>query len=473
MSKESERELSELSKAFDRASTSITRTGQAFGELADSSKEWTIISRVLSGTGMWRLQNQIRAVGQTINVLHRRQEEQRKSTLEAIEANIQLADSVAAVEKALGMSDAQIAKTPLAMMFTKAGRDGIKEYREMWKEAGKQLQKAETGVMKSLTPSSASKFLAGSFFGGKEGDDEDAGIGQFVKRGIMSTRTFRAGAATMRFGARQYDRMKGLRDIGMLRKKDGSVDLRANRSNYRVRASRAWDRFKKKMGAISGKVSQFFVVGAAFLLKATLGFLALITGIALLVFIFKKLELKKRLQAFEKKFGYFRTLFEQVKDILTAVFDIFKAAFAGDSAELWKGLKDLFWAWLGMLETIFKILLQGIWSVIKALPGLIWQGLKAVGKGIWGGVFGRANGGVVRSGELTLVGERGPELVRLPSGARVHTNSESRRMSGGTINVHVNGRVGASDAEIRDIASKVAREINTQMNRQAHTVGRF
>ena len=104
MSKESERELSELSKAFDRASTSITRTGQAFGELADSSKEWTIISRVLSGTGMWRLQNQIRAVGQTINVLHRRQEEQRKSTLEAIEANIQLADSVAAVEKALGLS---------------------------------------------------------------------------------------------------------------------------------------------------------------------------------------------------------------------------------------------------------------------------------------------------------------------------------------------------------------------------------
>ena len=46
-------------------------------------------------------------------------------------------------------------------------------------------------------------------------------------------------------------------------------------------------------------------------------------------------------------------------------------------------------------------------------------------------------------------------------------------MGGGTINVHVNGRVGASDTEIRDIASKVAREINLQMNRQSHTVGRF
>ena len=91
---------------------------------------------------------------------------------------------------------------------------------------------------------------------------------------------------------------------------------------------------------------------------------------------------------------------------------------------------------------------------------------------IGGKIASFADGGVSMGG-LALVGERGPELVRLPSGARVHSNAESRRMGGGTINVHVNGRVGASDAEIRDIASKVAREINTQMNRQAHTVGRF
>jgi hypothetical protein len=44
---------------------------------------------------------------------------------------------------------------------------------------------------------------------------------------------------------------------------------------------------------------------------------------------------------------------------------------------------------------------------------------------------------------------------------------------GSTIHVHVNGRVGASDAEIRDIANKVAREINLRMNRTAHTTGRL
>ena len=75
---------------------------------------------------------------------------------------------------------------------------------------------------------------------------------------------------------------------------------------------------------------------------------------------------------------------------------------------------------------------------------------------------------------MQLVGERGPELVKLPRGSRVYSNRESAGMlSGGTTNnitVQVTGRVGASDAEIRDIANKVAREINVRMNRTSSTV---
>ena len=68
-----------------------------------------------------------------------------------------------------------------------------------------------------------------------------------------------------------------------------------------------------------------------------------------------------------------------------------------------------------------------------------------------------------------LVGENGPELVTLPKGARVHNNAHSNTMNMGAsnIHVHINGRVGASDAEIKDIANKVAREINLKMNRTA------
>jgi hypothetical protein len=87
-----------------------------------------------------------------------------------------------------------------------------------------------------------------------------------------------------------------------------------------------------------------------------------------------------------------------------------------------------------------------------------------------------ASGNFFPGGGMSIVGEGGPELVSLPRGARVHSNFASRGMMrgmGNNIHVHVNGRVGASDSEIRDIAQKVAREINLQMNRSSSTVARM
>lgn len=70
------------------------------------------------------------------------------------------------------------------------------------------------------------------------------------------------------------------------------------------------------------------------------------------------------------------------------------------------------------------------------------------------GVGQRANGGTVRE-PLTLVGERGPELVSLPNGSRVHTNAESRRMmagagsgGGNVINLTVNAGMGVNGQEV-------------------------
>ena len=77
---------------------------------------------------------------------------------------------------------------------------------------------------------------------------------------------------------------------------------------------------------------------------------------------------------------------------------------------------------------------------------------------------------------MAIVGEKGPELVTLPRGAQVHSNSQSKAMASSVTNhitVQVTGRVGASDTEIRDIANKVAREINTRMNRTSTSVVRF
>jgi phage-related protein len=69
-----------------------------------------------------------------------------------------------------------------------------------------------------------------------------------------------------------------------------------------------------------------------------------------------------------------------------------------------------------------------------------------------GGVVGAAATGGVRS-SLTMVGEQGPELVRLPFGSTVHSNPDTMRMLGGSggssqpivINLVLNGRVLAQE----------------------------
>ena len=80
------------------------------------------------------------------------------------------------------------------------------------------------------------------------------------------------------------------------------------------------------------------------------------------------------------------------------------------------------------------------------------------------GLQGMANGGTVMSGGLFRVGERGEEIVSLPAGSRVFNNGQTRSM-GNTINVSVNGRVGATEQELNDLARKLGEKINREMNR--------
>lgn len=118
---------------------------------------------------------------------------------------------------------------------------------------------------------------------------------------------------------------------------------------------------------------------------------------------------------------------------------------------------------IGALIALFPILALGVISLPAILAGIIVAAIGAIILAI--NPF--ANGGVTKSG-LSLVGERGPELVRLPKGSRVHSNQESRKMvssGGNNITVNINGRVGSSDSELRIIAQKVGKMINKEINR--------
>jgi len=468
---EQARELSELSQAFDRANTSITRTGQAFGELAKSSQEWNIISRILSGTGMWRLQNQIRAVGNIINVYHNRQETARKATLEAVDANMKLVDSFELIKEKLGKTNAEIKETPLFKLFDKAGLDGIAKYKELWGDAGKAVNKALTGVKDSITPSIYARLKGG-----------ELGVGGAIKESFSGVTNYLmpAGFENTRIGG--YLDNKGVLDKASEMRKNMSYTARKLGGKLRgssIGRGASWLANTKvgkgiggiigKLAPIAGSMKAFFVVGALFVAKGLLFFFAIATGLAMLIFILNKMDIVGVFRRVEEKIGGFALMFSGFKDLFTGFFKMFEGAFRGDGGMLFGGILKM---GKGIIKILSSLLLIAFQTILTLIGGILNGFIKIINKVPYVNIPTFADGGV-SGGGLAIVGERGPELVRLPSGARVHSNSESRRMAGSNIHVHVNGRVGASDAEIRDIANKVAREINLKMNRTAHTTGRL
>jgi hypothetical protein len=133
----------------------------------------------------------------------------------------------------------------------------------------------------------------------------------------------------------------------------------------------------------------------------------------------------------------------------------------------------------GSILAVISAIVVGVALVVGAImlasitgPYLVIAGIGALILGMMKGFGVFAEGGVTTGG-MAIVGERGPELVNLPTGTRVHSNKNSQSILSGSstnnITVNVQGRIGASDSELRDIASKVGRMISTEINRSTST----
>lgn len=138
-------------------------------------------------------------------------------------------------------------------------------------------------------------------------------------------------------------------------------------------------------------------------------------------------ELKSSMRDFG---GDLKTVAGGLGDIIGYLDDMSKAL-TGSGLLKWLGQVG---SALNPIQTLVG-LLADLTKLIKNLPKLpSWAGgPSGLGKSGGGGSF--AEGGRVMSGGLSLVGERGPELVNLPTGAYVHTNQQSRRIvaeSGGS-----------------------------------------
>ena len=169
----------------------------------------------------------------------------------------------------------------------------------------------------------------------------------------------------------------------------------------------------------------------------------------------------------------------------------------------WQVIKSL---WTGFLSLLWKqpdriikgimvgLAVWGTWMLVKWLGGHLISTMTAIVGAVpmaiivagiallalfvialQAAIPGWSQGGV-HGGGVAMVGEKGPELINLPSGTRIHSNKKSRGMISGqtnNINVSVNGRVGASDSEIRDIARKIGQQLNREINRTTSSATRL
>ena len=470
MAKDSFEATMDLSKAMQLAADSAEGLGVAFGELSDGSKAWNIASRILSGSGLRKLQNRIRTIGGIMHMYNTHQTEAAKTAIKSAEANTQLRKSYEkmtegaafSIKKLWGMSKKQqdMFKKSEPYQLYKQFLDENIHVEKMGKGAAKRAAQAKVRA----TYGDAATGIKGAMDIHAKGLLGGGRAMRYIRRGELTDKggNLREGSWITQDTKWFYRRQK----------KTWAKRWRFIKDrDYRERKG---EPLRKKLNSMKEVVGRFFQVGLSFAMKGLYYFLIIATAITLIVAFVKNMKLGQKLKAFEERFGLLSKTFDGFIKMIRGLFDMIKAALTGDLFGLWNGLKKF-----------AKGLASMVWNGLKAFLGILGTVLWGLGAGLLNSLIEILNKlplvnikhrfakGGVSSGGTALVGELGPELVNLPRGARVFSNAQSRRMVGNNIHVHVNGRVGASDAEIRDIANKVAREINLRMNRTGATAGRF
>ena len=282
--------------------------------------------------------------------------------------------------------------------------------------------------------------------------------------------------------------------------------------------------YRKKFGAFHKKALKTTIKGfqrLGFFLKKFMYYFTVLTIVGFILYR-AFLDLKPVLQkGFEGMMLGLKVAFELLKigfeTLMVGLGDIKEGFITGDFFKVLSGLFQVFMGGLiifiglivGVLGSIYGFFLGALYQWLmemkaggermqKAVTGALYLlaailiGIGLFVTGAWIPVFagvilagiatliskiGLSTGGVTQGG-LNIVGEKGPELVKLPRGSRVYSNKDSGRMlsGGGTTNnitIQVTGRVGASDSEIKDIANKLSREMNNRMNRTGSAVSGF
>ena len=117
-----------------------------------------------------------------------------------------------------------------------------------------------------------------------------------------------------------------------------------------------------------------------------------------------------------------------------------------------------------------EAVVKSVWNVIEPIINGIGKGISAVAgavknvAGFIGGgkgdVGANATGTSYWRGGYTTVGEHGPELINLPAGSKVHSNSDTQKMLGGkAVNINVGSMVIREESDIDKVATEIVKKL--------------
>tara|TARA_R110002020_G_scaffold52438_7_gene147384 strand:+ start:4952 stop:6412 length:1461 start_codon:yes stop_codon:yes gene_type:complete len=486
MADDSYEAVTNLGKAMSDLANVSDGLASSFGKLSKESAAWTIASRILSGSGLWKLQNYVRAVGNAINLYETNQLKANQAQIKSMESLMGLQKRYNELGKELKQVNKYEGEAYNLMLLKHKGN------KNMAKNAAKKLmittrQNIADKLSVALADKTKGRFsksvdeIGGYLRGDRRRDVygmQSSNTGRFMKeaRGGYAGRVMQRYASNVKgaFGGFMSAKGSGKNDF---------INQLTGKSKFLFGSlGKVFGPLAKGMGAFAkiGRLLPLFLsIGVGVLIQFSVWLAGIGIGLILLVKVLRKggfIEIFQNLNKVFKgiNFDAFGLFIEAFKDIGGGIFTILKAIFKGDFGLFAEGLISLFKGILKLTISSMAIVLMGavalLAGLIKGMINTLVDGLNALP--FISGIPRLATGGSIASGGMAIVGERGPELVSLPTGARVHSNSASRNM-GSNIHVHISGRVGASDSEIRDIANKVAREVNLRMNRTGSAVGRF
>jgi len=465
------KDTTDLTKALRRLNETTGGAARAFGEFGSATgkvgRAWTIMSRITSGSGFWQIQNRIRSVSNVFELFTKAQDASSESSINALESGMKLRDSYDAITKSLdgGMKSTALYKNILQETgdATVALEQSTAIYKDTQTKLNDEIEKNAAKTRKQFKIDKSGLALL------KERVKTEGVLAEALRPtkklvgGIQDTLFGKKGSGFKRVEGQAFSLGESRKRRGLVKQAGSAVGAYGSMS----------------MGIMKGLV-KFIGIGTLFFGKFLI--LGTVLSVVLgLLFFFLRKALPTLKEYFSEAFGHFRSAFSAIYKVIIGVYNFFKAIFEGRFIDAIKILfkeiiANLIKAIANVIAAVVKMLVGVFVAVVKGLAKTIVSGIKSLLRKIPGvrNLVGRQSGGIVNEG-MTMVGENGPELVRLPRGSRVHSNANSKGMGGGTTNitVQVTGRVGASDMEIKDIARKVSREIGLQMNRTGSTAVRF